>query len=79
MNRELLEKVAKGEMTVEEAEAAQAQADIKFKISPKGAVSVYGLQQFPVTLYKNQWRTIFANGERLEAFIVENDRVLNVK
>ena len=24
------------------------------RVSPKGAVSVYGLQRFPITLYKNQ-------------------------
>lgn len=30
-------------------------SEIKFKISEKGAVSVYGLGRFPVTLYDGQW------------------------
>jgi len=28
---------------------------ISFKVSEKGAVSVYGLGRFPVTLYVEQW------------------------
>ena len=28
---------------------------IRFKVSEKGAVSVYGLRRLPVTLYKEQW------------------------
>jgi hypothetical protein len=28
---------------------------ISFKVSEKGAVSVYGLGRFPVTLYLEQW------------------------
>ena len=29
-----------------------ASADIRMKISEKGAVSIYGMGRFPVTLYK---------------------------
>jgi hypothetical protein len=28
---------------------------LRFKVSEKGAVSVYGLGKFPVTLYVEQW------------------------
>jgi hypothetical protein len=28
---------------------------IRLKVSEKGAVSVYGMGRFPVTLYKEQW------------------------
>ncbi len=28
---------------------------IRIKVSEKGAVSVYGMGRFPVTLYKEQW------------------------
>ena len=28
---------------------------LSFRVSEKGAVSVYGLGRFPVTLYKEQW------------------------
>jgi hypothetical protein len=30
-------------------------SDVRMKVSEKGAVSVYGMGRFPVTLYKEQW------------------------
>ena len=30
-------------------------SSLSFKVSEKGAVSVYGLGRFPVTLYSEQW------------------------
>src|SRR5262249_4777580 len=32
-----------------------ASAGLRLKVSEKGAVSVYGMGRFPVTLYKEQW------------------------
>jgi hypothetical protein len=32
-----------------------AQSKVGVKLSEKGAISVYGLGRFPVTLYKSQW------------------------
>jgi len=32
-----------------------ASGGIRMKVSEKGAVSVYGMGRFPVTLYKEQW------------------------
>ena len=32
---------------------------LRFKVSEKGAVSVYGLGRFPVTLYLEQWENSF--------------------
>ena len=32
-----------------------APSGIRLKVSEKGAVSVYGMGRFPVTLYKEQW------------------------
>jgi hypothetical protein len=31
---------------------------IRLKVSEKGAVSVYGIRRFPVTLNKEQWRKL---------------------
>jgi hypothetical protein len=31
---------------------------LSFKVSAKGAVSVYGLDRFPVTLYYEQWKRL---------------------
>ena len=32
-----------------------ASSNIRMKVSEKGAVSIYGMGRFPVTLYKEQW------------------------
>ena len=58
---EILAKVATGQIPVEEAsklleKAEQAKkASLYCKVSEKGALSVYGLQRMPVTLYVEQW------------------------
>lgn len=52
---------------------------IAFKVSPKGAVSVYGLGRFPVTLYKTQWARLMDQGSQLAQFIQVNDSKLTVK
>lgn len=52
---------------------------LSIKVSEKGAVSLYGLGRFPVTLYKEQWLRILAIAEVIEAFIRENDSRLKVK
>lgn len=53
--------------------------EMSFKVSEKGAVSVYGLQRFPVTLYKEQWLRILDEGGRLRAFIADNEASLAKK
>ena len=37
-----------------------ASAGTRMKVSDKGAVSVYGMGRFPVTLYKEQWLRLFS-------------------
>jgi hypothetical protein len=45
---------------------------LTFKVSEKGAVSVYGLGRFPVTLYQEQWEKLLATVEDLKVFIGQN-------
>lgn len=52
---------------------------LSFKVSEKGAVSVYGLGRFPVTLYYEQWITLLAHVEQLQAFLEENKSRLKLK
>lgn len=60
--------------------AARAKRNtISFKVSEKGALSVYGLQRFPVTLYREQWERIFAQGDEFKAFILANETKLAKK
>lgn len=42
------------------------------KVSEKGAVSVYGLGRFPVTLYKEQWIRLLDMGDDIRTFIEDN-------
>ena len=37
---------------------------LSLKVSEKGAVSLYGIGRFPVTLYKEQWAKILGRRER---------------
>ena len=49
------------------------------KVSEKGAVSVYGLGRFPVTLYKEQWVRLLDMGEDINSFINDNMDKLKAK
>jgi hypothetical protein len=53
--------------------------ELSFKVSEKGAVSVYGLGRFPVTLYQEQWVRLLGVAEDLKTFIQENSSKLKVK
>ena len=52
---------------------------LSLKVSEKGALSVYGLGRFPVTLYKEQWMKLLAMTDDIKAFLVENDARLKTK
>jgi hypothetical protein len=49
------------------------------KVSEKGALSVYGLGRFPVTLYKEQWQKLLEMTDEIRAFLKENDARLKSK
>ena len=49
------------------------------RVSEKGAVSVYGLGRFPVTLYKEQWLKLLDMTEEIRRFIAENQANLKTK
>ncbi len=49
------------------------------KVSEKGALSVYGLGRFPVTLYKEQWTKLLAMADDIKVFLKENDDKLKSK
>jgi hypothetical protein len=52
---------------------------LTLKVSEKGAVSLYGMGRFPVTLYKEQWLRVLASAAEIEAFIHQNDSKLKTK
>ena len=53
--------------------------DLTMKVSEKGALSVYGLGRFPVTLYKEQWIRLLDLSGDIRAFIQNNDERLKTK
>lgn len=59
--------------------AGRPQPGVSFKVSEKGAVSIYGLQRFPVTLYVGQLDKLRANVDKLWAFVEANRSVLKTK
>ena len=52
---------------------------VSMKVSEKGAVSVYGLGRFPVTLYQEQWTKLLGLADEIKVFIEENRSKLKVK
>ncbi len=52
---------------------------MSLKVSEKGALSVYGLGRFPVTLYKEQWEKLLQSSDEIRTFLTENDSKLKKK
>jgi hypothetical protein len=52
---------------------------LSLKVSEKGALSVYGMGRFPVTLYKEQWLKLLEISEDILAFIKANESQLKAK
>jgi hypothetical protein len=51
----------------------------RMKVSDKGAVSVYGMGRFPVTLYKEQWLMLLNMSDEIRTFIADNETKLKKK
>ena len=57
----------------------QQASPLRLKVSAKGALSVYGLGRFPVTLYKEQWSRLLENVNDIRTFLDEHERELKRK
>lgn len=62
-----------------EALKRPARGQTSMRVSEKGALSVYGLGRFPVTLYREQWEKLLALADPIRQFIQENDHLLKKK
>jgi len=62
-----------------EALKKKRNTSVSMKVSEKGAVSVYGLGRFPVTLYQEQWQKLLALADEIKTFIEDNKASLKVK
>ncbi len=56
-----------------------ASSNIRMKVSEKGAVSIYGMGRFPVTLYKEQWLKLLDMSADIRSFIAANEAQLKAK
>jgi hypothetical protein len=76
---EILTKLAAKEISIEEATRLLDQAEgpkrgqLYCKVSQKGAISVYGLQRMPVTLYVEQWERLLGFADDIRQFIKDHD------
>ena len=61
------------------AEQAEKPNKLTLKVSNKGAVSVYGLQRFPITLHREQWERVISMGGQINEFIKANESILRTK
>jgi hypothetical protein len=52
---------------------------LSLKVSEKGAVSVYGLGRFPLTLYVDQWDRLINIIDAIKSFIEANRSSLKTK
>jgi hypothetical protein len=62
-----------------EALKKPVRGQLSLKVSEKGALSVYGLGRFPVTLYREQWEKLLGAIDLIRQFIQENDSKLKKK
>lgn len=83
---EVLEAVRSGKLSVGEASKLMPAGNgnggnrLSCKVSATtGALSVYGLQRMPVTLYTEQWTRLLAYADDIRAFQKANDKSLTKK
>ena len=56
-----------------------ARGAMSLRVSEKGALSVYGMGRFPVTLYREQWEKLLGMSDQIRQFIQDNDHLLKKK
>jgi hypothetical protein len=62
-----------------EALKKPSRGQLSLRVSEKGALSVYGLGRFPVTLYREQWEKLMGMTEEIRQFIQDHDAALKRK
>ena len=63
----------------EELKKTKRPGTLSMKVSEKGALSVYGMGRFPVTLYKEQWLKLLGIATEIKQFIADHDSQLKAK
>ena len=63
----------------DEQAKAMATRKLSLKVSEKGAVSLYGMGKFPVTLYGEQWLKVLDHAVVIRQFLDDNASLLKSK
>lgn len=79
MSEDLKAEVARLKAENEALKKPSARGTLSMKVSEKGALSIYGMGRFPVTLYKEQWTKLLGIAEEIKKFIEENNDRLKTK
>jgi len=66
-------------LRAENARLKQRSGSSSLRVSQKGAVSLYGLGRFPVTLYKEQWGRLLDMADEIRSFIRDHESELKTK
>ena len=74
-HEELLARIA----VLEKAVANKAAKGTSMRVSEKGALSLYGVGRFPVTLYASQWRQVISAVPAIQQFLTDNAATLAEK
>jgi hypothetical protein len=76
-----LVQISAEELAALRAAAAGPRKGLSLKVSDKGAISIYGMGRFPVTLYREQWERLITPefAQEMQAFITANASRLKVK
>jgi hypothetical protein len=89
-SKEILQQVALGNLSIEEADnimdsiqskKQSSPKEITLKASPKGAISFYGLRKMPITLYVEEYEALIKLSENgtYQDFLKENESKLSRK
>lgn len=86
LQREILKAMMAEKLTEQEAdyllsanEAERQTGNLILKVSAKGALSIYGLGRWPMTLYVEQWQRVIAHVPEIEAYIAAHGDKLKRK
>ncbi len=79
MSDQLKEEIERLKAENEALKNKKSGGTLTMKVSEKGALSVYGMGRFPVTLYKEQWNKLLSIADELKSFIKEHDSKLKTK
>jgi hypothetical protein len=79
INMDLASKSKDELLAIIEQMARASQSRLTLKVSEKGALSLYGMGQWPVTLYKSQWLRLIDMVPTISEFIATHTDVLKDK